>query len=55
MGIIIPRLCENGSRFFMRDILKELRKRGMNIKVIGFDPWCDLKSEDERIVKILNL
>lgn len=55
MRIITPCLCDEGSGLFMNEILKELRKREMNVKVIGFDPWCDLKKEAERIANILKL
>jgi predicted secreted protein len=55
MRIITPSLCEEGSGLFMIEVMKELSKRGINIKVIGFDPWYDLKKEAERIANILNL
>ena len=52
---IIPNLCKNGTGLFMAEILRELRKRHINVKIFEFNPWNNLIKESERIINALNL
>jgi len=46
----------DGKSFFMGNLIEEIRKRSLDIKVIGFEPWAEsLKAESERVVNLLNL
>jgi predicted secreted protein len=46
----------DGKSFFMGNLIEEIRKRSLDIKVIGFEPWAEsLEAESARIVNLLNL
>jgi hypothetical protein len=46
----------DGESFFMGNLIKEMRKRQLAIKVIGYEPWAkSLEVECERIAKFFNL
>jgi len=45
----------NGSGYFFNHIIKELRKRKLDIKVLGIDPLLKPEVEVEKIAGILNL
>jgi predicted secreted protein len=53
--IVQDTLCE-GSSYFVGNIISELEKRKIDIKVVGFEPWAaSLKDESERVAKQLDL
>jgi predicted secreted protein len=53
---IIQETLVDGTSFFIGNIMKELEKRGLDVKVIGFEPWTEShKEEAERIASLLNL
>lgn len=42
--------------FFMGNVIKEMKRRQLDVKVIGYEPWAEsLKFESERIAGFLNL
>lgn len=46
----------DGKSFFMGNLIEEMRKRSLDIQVIGFEPWAEsLEAESARIVNLLNL
>ncbi len=46
----------DGESFFMGNLIKEMRKRHLNIKVAGYEPWAEsLQAESERIAKFFDL
>lgn len=55
MKDLIPRLCENGSGFFMIELLKQMKKSRLDINIIGFNIWNNLVEESERVLKQLDL
>ncbi|TAL35010.1 MAG: hypothetical protein EPN93_11190 [Spirochaetes bacterium] len=55
MKEILPALCERGEGIFMRTLKARLKKKAVQVKIIGFDPWADQGAEAERISKELNL
>ena len=55
MKSIIPNICENGTGIFMSEIIRELKRRKLDIKLIEFNPWNDLKEETGKINKLLAL
>jgi hypothetical protein len=52
---IINDLCEPGTGIFISRLRKELEKKGIQIKIIGFDPWADRTEECMRIEHELGL
>jgi predicted secreted protein len=52
---ILQTIRIDGSGSFLGSIINELKKRRMNIKVVGFEPWSESKEEAERIGGLLNL
>jgi predicted secreted protein len=53
MKTIIPHLCEDGTGFFMAEILKEIKKKKLKIDVLEFNPWNDINKENERLINFL--
>jgi predicted secreted protein len=56
----IPQLIQQtlveGTSYFVGAIMNELRRRGMDVKVVGFEPWVDSpESETQRVLKLLDL
>ena len=49
MKEIIPKLLIEGQGTFMHELLKKLKKRKLNIRIVGFDPWRNLNEEVEKI------
>ena len=46
----------DGESFFMGNIIKEMKRRRLDVRVIGYEPWAEsLKVESERIAKCLDL
>lgn len=46
----------DGESFFMGNLIKEMKKRHLAIKAIGYEPWAkSLKTESERVATLLNL
>ncbi len=53
---IIQETLMDGTSFFIGSLMKEMEKRGLDVKVIGFEPWAESKKEEaERIASLLNL
>jgi len=55
MRKILPRLITSGRGIFTDALIKETARRGLALKVVGFDPWADLGEEVERIANALHL
>ncbi|TKJ23082.1 MAG: hypothetical protein CEE43_05030 [Promethearchaeota archaeon Loki_b32] len=55
MKIIIPRLCENGSGYFMSEMAKQIKRRELKVDIIGFNIWNNLAEEIEVVLNKLNL
>ncbi|MFX1418696.1 MAG: hypothetical protein ACFE9N_07235 [Promethearchaeota archaeon] len=55
MKDLIPNLCENGTGLFTSELIKEIKKRKLYIKIVGFDIWNDLTEEIEKLLENLDL
>ncbi len=55
MKTIIPSLCENGSGYFMSEIVKEIKRRELKVDIIGFNIWNNLAEEIEEVLSKLNI
>jgi len=53
MRELLPKLLVEGQGTFMRELIIELKRKKINTKIIGFDPWHDIKEEAERIKNII--
>ena len=52
----IPLICKDGSGYFMGNVISELKKKKLDVKVVGFETWAESpKEESERIAKELGL
>ncbi|MEW6444326.1 MAG: hypothetical protein AB1640_25560 [bacterium] len=51
----LPALCSKGQGIFMREVWKEMRRKGLAIPIVGFDPWGDSSLEVRRIAQALGL
>ncbi len=49
MKFIIQNLCEDGTGYFMSEIIKEIKRKNLTIKLIEFNPWNDIKEEINKI------
>lgn len=49
--VLMPNLLIDGQGTFMRELARGLKKKKINAKILGFNPWADLKEESERIKK----
>jgi hypothetical protein len=55
MKDLIPSLCENGTGLFTSELINQIKKRKLNIKIIGFDIWNESSEETEMILKKLDI
>ena len=55
MKFIIPKLCDDGTGYFMSEIISGIKQKDLTIKLIEFNPWNDLKEETNRINNELEL
>ena len=46
MKFIIPNLCDDGSGYFISEIISGIKQKDMTIKLIDFSPWNDIKKEN---------
>lgn len=53
LGGLIQRILMDGQGIFMYEITTELKRKKINTKIIGFNPWCDIKKETKRILSLL--
>lgn len=53
MSELLSKYLVDGQGLFMHEIVTELKRKKIDIKIIGFDPWCDIKEEVERIINIV--
>ena len=54
MKFLIKNLLEDGSGLFMTEVVKQLKKRKLNVRIIGFDIWNESSEEiDNKIKEIL--
>ena len=51
MKNLIKNLLEDGSGLFMTKVIKQLKRRKINIKIIGFDIWNDFSEEIEKEIR----
>lgn len=49
MKFIIPNLCEDGTGYFMSEIISRIKRKDLAIKLIEFNPWNDIKEEINKI------
>ena len=53
---IIQQTLEEGTSYFIGNIIEESNKRGLDIKVVGYEPWAESQKEEaERVAKLLDL
>lgn len=53
---IIQQTLVDGTSFFIGSLKKQSEKRGLSLKVVGFEPWTESqKNEAKRIAKVLDL
>jgi hypothetical protein len=55
MKKVIPLLCEQGTGIFTAALKKELERRKIPVRIVGFDPWADATIESKRIAGELGL
>jgi hypothetical protein len=55
MREILPRLCTEGTGIFTARLMRELRRKKVSARIVGYDPWADSKTETERIGAELGL
>jgi predicted secreted protein len=55
MKDLIPSICENGTGLFTSELIKENKKRKLDIEIIGFDIWNDSNGDTETLLKKLGL
>lgn len=55
MRKILPRLLTSGQGIFMGELIRQLDKRDLAVRVVGFDPWADPAAEAERLAGLLDL
>lgn len=55
MRKILEELCEEGTGIFIAGLKKELKRKKIPVRIVGYDPWADQKAESERIAAALNL
>lgn len=55
MENVVRSLCEPGTGIFISRLRKELAKRGLSVKIVGFDPWADRAGECRRIASYLGI
>ncbi|MBN1574701.1 MAG: hypothetical protein JW984_16000 [Deltaproteobacteria bacterium] len=49
----IPLLCEKGTGIFAKRLKRELKKKNIDIKIVGYDPWADQEVESKRVISDL--
>lgn len=53
---VIQQTLKEGTSYFMGNIVKESKRRGLDIRVVGYEPWAESQKEEaERIAKLLDL
>jgi len=50
MKEVIPLLCEKGEGIFTARLTRECENLGMDIGIIGYDPWTDQEAESKRVI-----
>jgi len=55
MSKVLPRLCTNGTGIFTAVLQRELERKKVPVKIVGFDPWADSAAETEKIKTELGL
>lgn len=56
MQTIIPSLLTDGSGLFIGPVISKLKKKNINVQVIGFDPWASSTIEEaKRVATLLHL
>lgn len=55
MKHFIPNLCEDGSGFFTSELVKQMKKRKLELNIIGFNIWNNLTEETKRVIKNFDL
>jgi hypothetical protein len=55
MREILPRLCTTGTGIFTARLRRELEKRRIPVRIVGYDPWASPTAETKRIAAELNL
>lgn len=50
MREVIPLLCEKGEGIFTVRLLREISHLGLDVGIIGYDPWMDQEEESERVI-----
>ena len=53
MKELLDKIVVKGQGLFMRELISKLRKKKINLKIVGFDPWLDVNEESERIVNLI--
>ncbi len=53
MSGLFKKVLVEGQGTFIHEIVEEMKRKKINTKIIGFDPWCDVKGETERIMSLL--
>ena len=56
MKEVVPALNVTGSGLFMGKVIKYLKKKKLDVEVIGFEPWAESSmNEAKRVAKLLSL
>ena len=55
MRKVIPMLCQEGTGVFILRVMRALRGKGINLPIVGYDPWADPAGESARIARALRI
>ncbi|MFX1552270.1 MAG: hypothetical protein ACFFB9_18125, partial [Promethearchaeota archaeon] len=55
MKNLIPNLCQEGSGYFISEIVKQIKRFKLDINFIGFDIWNNPTEETEKVLNNLEL
>jgi predicted secreted protein len=55
MKRVVAALCETGSGIFTRALVRALKKRGIDVPIVGYDPWAEQAGEAARVTRALGI
>jgi predicted secreted protein len=53
VGGLLKKVLVEGQGTFIHEIVEVMKRKKIDTKIIGFDPWCDVNEETERIMTLL--
>jgi predicted secreted protein len=55
MKRVVAALCEAGSGIFTRALFRALKKRGIAVPIVDYDPWAEQATETARLARALRI